>query len=118
MYKFRKRKFFDCTLTMTFWSEELRNSWKRDLPSKKPQDKMLDDMTQYEMRNWKLHGPFDYQFKRKRIFDHNKWKQSILVAEFLRLLIQKRQRKLDCVAADEWVPLWTAAMGSQKDAEM
>ena len=42
-------------------------------------DKMLDDMMQFEMRNRRLHEPFDYQFERERIFDHNRWKQSILL---------------------------------------
>ena len=43
-------------------------------------DKMLDDMTQFEMRNRRLYGPFDYQLERERIFNHNRWKQSILLA--------------------------------------
>ena len=43
-------------------------------------DKMLDDMTQFEMRNRRLHGPFDYQFERERIYNHNRWKQSTLLA--------------------------------------
>ena len=43
-------------------------------------DKMLDDMTQFEMRNRRLHRPFDYQFESERIFDHNRWKKSILLA--------------------------------------
>ena len=43
-------------------------------------DKMLDDMMQFEMRGRRLHGPFDYQFELERIFDHNRWKQSILLA--------------------------------------
>ena len=41
---------------------------------------MLDDMTQFEMHNRRLHGPFDYQFERERIYNHNRWKQSILLA--------------------------------------
>ena len=41
-------------------------------------DKMFDDMTQFEMRNRRLNGPFDYQFERERIYNHNRWKQSIL----------------------------------------
>ena len=43
-------------------------------------DKRLDDMTQFEIRNRRLHGPFDYQVERERICDYNRWKQSILLA--------------------------------------
>ena len=43
-------------------------------------DNMLDDTTQFELRNRRLHGPFDYQFERERICNHNRWKQSILLA--------------------------------------
>ena len=40
---------------------------------------MLDDMMQYDMRNHRLHGSFDYQFERERIFDHDRWRKSILL---------------------------------------
>ena len=42
-------------------------------------DKILDGMTQFEMRNRRLDRPFDYQFKRERIYNHNRWKQSVLL---------------------------------------
>ena len=33
-------------------------------------DKILDDMTQYEMYNRRLLVPFDYKFNGKTIIDH------------------------------------------------
>ena len=48
-------------------------------------DKVLDDMTQFEMRNGRLYGSHDYHFEHERIFDHNRWKQSILLAAEHRL---------------------------------
>ena len=58
----------------------VENSMKEGSILEDVKDKMLDDMMQFEMRNRRLHGPFDYQFKRKRIINHKRWKQFILLA--------------------------------------
>ena len=35
---------------------------------------------QYEMLNRRLHGSMGYKFESKMIFDHNRWRKSILLA--------------------------------------
>ena len=58
----------------------IENSMEEGSSLEEVKDIMLDYMMQFEMRNRRLHGPFDYQFEHEIIFDHNRWKQSILLA--------------------------------------